>query len=67
MYLQAGMAGFAAVSGCAVYYLDKDSDNRMLWLIGSGTLMCAIPWTLLVMLPDIKKLLKEDVIEIAGK
>ena len=60
------MVGLAAASGCLVYYLDQDSESRMLWLIGSGTIICIWPWTLLAMKPDINKLLKDDIQETAG-
>ena len=60
------MAMVGCSAGGLVYYLDKDSDNRVLWLIGSGLIISVWPWTLLAMMPDIKKLSKDDVIETAG-
>jgi ornithine cyclodeaminase/alanine dehydrogenase-like protein (mu-crystallin family) len=44
-----------SVSGAAVYLLDE-SDNRNLWIIGSGVMASIFPWTMIVMMPDIKKL-----------
>lgn len=64
---QGGMALLVTTTGCLVYYLDEDSDRRMLWLVGSGIMISVWPWTLLAMKPDINKLLKDDVIETAGE
>jgi ornithine cyclodeaminase/alanine dehydrogenase-like protein (mu-crystallin family) len=37
------------VSGAAVYLLDE-SDNRNLWIIGSGVMASIFPWTMIVMI-----------------
>ena len=54
------------VSGTAVYLLDE-SDNRNLWMIGSGLMASIFPWTMIVMMPDINRLLKDNVVREQGK
>lgn len=61
------MAGLGALAGATVYYLDEESDNRLLWLVGAGVFISVWPWTLIVMIPDINKNLQDDVLETAGE
>lgn len=61
------MSIMGCAAGCLVYYLDKDSDNRLLWLTGAGLCISVWPWTMLTMMSDIKKLRKDDVIETEGE
>ncbi|XP_045168647.2 uncharacterized protein LOC123531604 [Mercenaria mercenaria] len=65
--IQRPMAVLGALAGAGAYYLDKDSDTRSLWLVGSSIFICVWPWTVIVMLPDIKKNLQDDVIKTAGE
>jgi len=53
-------------SGAAVYLLDE-SDNRNLWILGSGLMASIFPWTMIVMMPDIKRLLEDNVVRERGK
>ena len=62
---QAGLGMATVVSGAAVYLLDE-SDNRNLWIIGSGVMASIFPWTMIVMMPDIKRLLKDNVVREQG-
>ncbi|OWF39514.1 hypothetical protein KP79_PYT11120 [Mizuhopecten yessoensis] len=59
------LAMASIVTGSAVSYLD-DTDNRWYWLAGAGAMLSVIPFTIFVMLPDMNKLLKDDVIEQRG-
>ena len=52
-------------SGAAVYLLDE-SDNRNLWILGSGLMASIFPWTMIVMMPDIKRLLEDNVVRDQG-
>lgn len=64
---QGGMSILGSSLGATVYYLDKDSDSRKLWLIGSGIFIMVLPFTMFVMKPDIYKNLKDDAIETLGE
>lgn len=63
---KASMVVLGTAAGLGAYYMDE-GEKRMLWLIGSGIFGTVFPYTLLVMMPDIKKNLDDDVIETAGK
>ncbi|KAJ8314069.1 hypothetical protein KUTeg_008630, partial [Tegillarca granosa] len=64
-YTMSGMGTLSIITGSLAYIYD-DSEYRMLWAIGAGAVSTIWPWTMLVMLPDIKKLLKDDVIQERG-
>ncbi|XP_052790528.1 uncharacterized protein LOC128224645 [Mya arenaria] len=64
---QGAFCAVGSLSGAAVFFLEPEAENRILWLLGSGIFILVFPWTLLVMGSDIKKNLKEDVIETAGE
>lgn len=53
------------VAGSAAYYHDNTATKN-LWLAGVGSMVLIFPWTKFVMLPDIKRLLKDNVIEERG-
>lgn len=61
------MVALGSTAGVAVYYMDSENQHRVLWLIGAGVFFTIWPWTLLVMVPDIKENLKDDVFETKGK
>ena len=67
LYFQGGMCLLGSVAGVGAYYLDQDSAHRNLWLIGSGVFFTIWPYTLVVMLSDIKKNLQNDAISTHGK
>ena len=60
------MAVVGASSAAAVWYLSEGGEYRWVWLVGGLTLITVWPWTLLVMMPDIKKLHESDVIKKEG-
>lgn len=60
------MVTLGSTAGVAVYYMESENQHRALWLIGAGVLFSIWPWTLLVMVPDIKENLKDDVFETKG-
>ncbi|XP_060079759.1 uncharacterized protein LOC132559163 [Ylistrum balloti] len=53
------------VSGGVACYLDN-TDSKYYWLAGAGCLGIILPYTKVVMLSDIYKLLKDDVIDVRG-
>ncbi|XP_060578701.1 uncharacterized protein LOC132735729 [Ruditapes philippinarum] len=65
--VQGALAFTGSLTGACVYYLDEDSDTRLLWLVGSGVFLSVWPWTMAVMMSDIKKNLEEDVMQTAGE
>ncbi|KAH3796948.1 uncharacterized protein LOC127839190 isoform X2 [Dreissena polymorpha] len=66
-WFQGAMCMAGSLSGAAVYYLESEAENRALWLAGAGVFVLVFPFTIFVMGPDIKKNLKEDVLETAGE
>ncbi|KAL5006800.1 hypothetical protein ScPMuIL_015606 [Solemya velum] len=63
---QGGLVFASSAPALAVYCLDG-SDNRKLWAVGAGVFLLAWPWTLIVMISDIKKGLEDDVIDKRGE
>ena len=66
LIFQAAMCVLGSGAGAAVYYLDTGSSSRDLWLMGSGLFFTVFPYTVAVMMPDIKQNLKDDVFETKG-
>lgn len=46
--------------------INEPSQYRWLWFGGAAALLAVVPWTFIVMMPDIKRLLEDDVIEKEG-
>lgn len=61
------MCLLGSLAGVGAYYLDQESAHRNLWLIGSGLFFTVWPYTLIVMMSDIKKNLQSDAISKLGK
>lgn len=66
-FFKGAMCFLGSSCAAAVYYLDTESSSRKLWLLGSGVFITIWPYTALVMLPDIYKNLKDDVLETRGE
>ncbi|KAJ8313738.1 hypothetical protein KUTeg_008299 [Tegillarca granosa] len=64
--VQGGLGSVAILTGGLSYYFDE-SDDKWLWAVGAGVMSTIWPWTMFVMIPDINRLLKEDVIEERGE
>ncbi|XP_061179116.1 uncharacterized protein LOC133187733 [Saccostrea echinata] len=64
---QGKLAILGSTSAAAVWYFSNASDHRWLWLAGGLTFISVWPWTLLVMIPDINRLLDESVLERKGE
>ncbi|XP_033745097.1 uncharacterized protein LOC117330746 [Pecten maximus] len=60
-----GLALGSAITGGVASYLDN-TDTKYYWLTGVGCLAFNFPYTSIVMISDIRKLLKDDVIETRG-
>ncbi|XP_061179117.1 uncharacterized protein LOC133187734 [Saccostrea echinata] len=65
--IQGGLAVLGTASGLTVYYFTDRGQYRYLWLAGALTLLSGMPWTKLVMMPDINKLKEEDILERKGE
>ena len=58
------MTGVTA--GLVVYFMSEGGQYRYLWLASALSFMAGLPWTKLVMMPDIQKLKESDVLERKG-
>ncbi|XP_061178763.1 uncharacterized protein LOC133187416 [Saccostrea echinata] len=71
MFLRAKryQSGFAMTSAAAAVLvgLHEQSKYRWLWFGSAAAIIAVVPWTFIVMMPDIKRLLEDDVIDKEGE
>nr|XP_022299895.1 uncharacterized protein LOC111108362 [Crassostrea virginica] len=71
MFLRAKVyqSGFALSSAALSTALGfhEPSQYRWLWFGSAAALIAVVPWTFIVMMPDIKRLLEDDVVEKEGE
>lgn len=65
--IQGKFAVLGVASGLVVYFLSEKGEHHCLWLAGSLSMLSILPWTRLVMMPDINQLKEKDILDRKGE